>query len=62
MHSTAWPWPEAETYAWRTLDVPIPLAEVRDGTNTIEFFSGQPGSSVVVSNINVILIAGAAVP
>ena len=62
MHSTAWPWPEADAYAWRTLDVAIPLAEVRDGTNTIEFFSGQAGDSVVVSNVNVILIAGAPVP
>jgi len=29
---------------------------VRDGPNTIQFFSGQAGESVVVSNVDVILI------
>jgi hypothetical protein len=58
VHSVAWPF-DGATFAWRTIDVPVPLSEVRDGTNTIQF--GSTGQAVL-SNVNLILIAGAPVP
>jgi hypothetical protein len=57
LHTTAWPF-DPTAFGWRTIDVAIPLAEVQDGTNTIEFSPAQ----AVLSNVNLILIAGAAVP
>jgi hypothetical protein len=59
-HDTAWPF-DPETYGWRTIAVSIPVAEVQAGTNTIEFKVGS-GDEAVVSNVNVILIAGSPVP
>ncbi len=44
--------------AWRTLGVTVPVSEVVDGVNTIEFASLAP---LVVSNVNVILIAASPV-
>jgi len=58
LHATPWPFDPA-TFSWRTIDVPVPLSEVRDGTNTIEF---APGSEAALSNVNLILIAGSPVP
>jgi hypothetical protein len=57
-HDTAWPFDE-ETFAWRTIAVPIPLSEVHTGTNTIEFRASE---FVTISNINLIVIAGSGVP
>jgi hypothetical protein len=56
--STAWPF-DGLTYGWRTIAVPVPLSEVVDGTNTIRF---TPSTDTVISNVNLILIAGAPVP
>jgi hypothetical protein len=58
VHSTSWPF-DGATYGWRTIAVPVPLGEVVDGTNAVRFISG---SDTVVSNVNLILIAGAPVP
>ena len=58
-HDSAWPFATTETYTWRTIDVAVPVAELHDGTNTIEFKSAP---DMVVSNINAILVAGAPVP
>ena len=59
-HDTPWPF-DAETFAWRTLAIPIDFADVRPGDNTIEFkFSGSSGT--IVSNIDLILIAASPVP
>ncbi len=57
--ATAWPvgW---ETNGWFSLSVPVPLDQVHDGPNTITFTSND--SSTTVSNISLILVAGAAVP
>ena len=57
-HYTAWPF-DGTTFVWRTIGVTVPANETRDGTNTIEL---QSVDETVVSNINLILIAGAAVP
>ena len=59
-HDNPWPYTtESEGRGWRTLDVPVPVSEVRDGPNTIEFKSAD---GQIVANVNVIFIAGAAVP
>jgi hypothetical protein len=55
-HTMAWPFDGAAS--WRTIAIPIPLNELRPGTNTIEF---QGAYEVVVSNINIILINAAPV-
>jgi hypothetical protein len=57
--ATAWPSSWA-SYAWNSIAVPIPLAQVHDGTNTITFTS--PEGSMTVANISLILIAGAPIP
>jgi hypothetical protein len=45
---------------WQTADIDVPLADVHDGANTVTFRSGP--DTLVVSNVNLILIAGAPVP
>jgi hypothetical protein len=60
-HETAYPF-EASPYwiGWRTIDVPVPVSEVRDGANTVEF--KWPSGGTVLSNVSIILVAGAPVP
>jgi hypothetical protein len=64
-HDTTWPFDD-QTYAWRTMGVAVPTAEIQDGTNTIEFKNTgtDPNTfnSEVISNIDLILVAGASVP
>ena len=62
-HDTAWPF-DPETYAWRTIGVPVPVSEIQDGTNTIEFKSNTQNGfdTQAVSNIDLILVAGSPVP
>jgi hypothetical protein len=65
INGTGWidtPWPFDNTgFYWRTIAIPVPnLASVVDGPNTIQVTSTSP--TAVVSNINLILVAGAPVP
>jgi hypothetical protein len=53
------PWAFAET-GWQSLAVPVPLDQVRDGSNTIAFKSSDGGT--VIANISLIVVAGAPVP
>jgi len=57
-HDTAWPF-DPTTFGWRTIAVTIPVAETRDGVNTIEFKSAD---EVAVSNIDLILVAASPAP
>jgi hypothetical protein len=60
-HDTPWPFADDETFVWRTLAIPIPFEEIRDGDNTIEVkYAG--GDGTVVANVNIILIAASPVP
>ncbi|MGE0306024.1 MAG: hypothetical protein AB7Q27_09720 [Acidimicrobiia bacterium] len=43
----------------RTIAISVPVDEVHDGDNTIEFASSD---DVVASNVDVILVAGSPVP
>jgi hypothetical protein len=52
-HDTAWY--GGGTFGWRTMGVSVPVSEVHDGVNTIEFKST---ADTVVTNVNAILIAG----
>ena len=55
------PWPyDDETYSWRSLSIPVPVAQVRNGKNTITFKSGH--ESTTIANVSLILVAGAPVP
>jgi hypothetical protein len=53
-HSMAWPFPENLTYVWRTIALPVPLSEVRAGTNTLELQATKGGTTV--ANIDLVLI------
>jgi hypothetical protein len=57
-HDTAWPF-DAQTFSWRTIAVPLPLGEIRPGSNTVEFKSA---TGLVVSNIDINLTAASPVP
>jgi hypothetical protein len=55
------PWPfDAGTYSWRSLSIPVPVEQVRDGTNTIAFRSND--GSTTVANVSLILVAASPVP
>ncbi len=58
-HDTPTPYAD-DLCGWRAIDVSVPVSEVHDGTNTIEFRAGP--SWIVLSNISLILVAGAPVP
>jgi hypothetical protein len=58
VHATKWPF-DSMTYGWRTIAVPVPVSEIWNGTNTVKFTSTD---ETVISNVNIILIAGAPVP
>jgi hypothetical protein len=62
-HDTAWPF-DPETYSWRTIAVTVPVSEVKDGDSTIEFKSSTVNGfdDEVISNIDLILVAGSPVP
>jgi hypothetical protein len=61
-HDTPWPFDDL-TYGWRTLDVAVPVSEVQDGNNTIEFKNNSQGGfdDEVISNVDLILVAGSPV-
>ncbi|MDZ7630318.1 MAG: hypothetical protein U5K74_02875 [Gemmatimonadaceae bacterium] len=54
------PSPYTKDCGWRAIDVNIPLSEVRDGANKVEFRA--PTGWAVLSNISLILVAAAPVP
>ena len=54
----AWPYPDSITYSWRTIAISVPASDIHAGTNTIEF---QGGKQLVLSNVNLALIAATGV-
>src|SRR5579859_878472 len=59
VHTVNWPYGGAETFKAQTLAIPIPLNELRDGTNQVAFSTNDTGQGgVSVANIDLIL-AGA---
>jgi hypothetical protein len=58
--SPPWPFSDGQNTMWRSIAVPINLADINNGgANVIQMT--YPGSTVV-SNINLIVIAGSPVP
>lgn len=55
-------WPGSDTFAWRTIAIPVPLAEIHQGVVNTITLSSNGGQSTVVANINLALIAAAPVP
>ncbi len=51
-HTIPWPYPDAETFTWRTLSVPIALADLVTGTNTVEIGAD---AQQVYSNVEIVL-------
>jgi len=51
--SYAWPFPDTMTNSPRTVAIPIPLSEVRTGTNHIKIWSDQ--DALIVSNVDLIM-------
>lgn len=56
--STAWPFPDGATYVWRTIAIPVPLSEVRTGSNSITV-GNAPGG---FANVDLILQGAGGVP
>jgi hypothetical protein len=59
-HVAKWPFPQPGQYS-RTLALPVPLAEVQAGTNTISI-AGANGEAFAVSNVDLVLLGGAGLP
>ena len=57
--NTPWPYDE-QTYSWRSISIPVPVEQVRNGPNTISFKSGH--ESTTIANVSLILVAAAPVP
>jgi hypothetical protein len=57
--TTPWPYTNTSGFTERSLVVPVPLAQVHDGTNTITLTG--PGSQVV-HNVNLVLVNASPVP
>ncbi|MCU1502708.1 MAG: hypothetical protein JWM12_2062 [Ilumatobacteraceae bacterium] len=47
-------------YMWRSMTIPVPLAQVHDGSNTLTFASAD--GSTIIANVSLILVAAAPVP
>lgn len=56
----AWPFADRLDFLWRTISIPVPLGQVRDGVNTIAFRSTD--GLTQVANVSLILVAAAVVP
>jgi hypothetical protein len=54
-HTAPWPYPGGLGNSWRTLALPVPLADVVSGSNTVSIASDQ---GMVIANIDLVL-AGA---
>jgi hypothetical protein len=54
------PSPYTDQCGWRSIDVSVPVSEIRDGANAVEFKAATGWA--VLTNISLILVAGAAVP
>jgi hypothetical protein len=52
-HSVSWPF-DPTVYSWRTIAVEVPMSEIHAGENTVQF---RNGTSTIVANVNIILIA-----
>jgi len=56
--STPWPF-TSTTYEWRTIAVPVPLSEIKAGSNTITF---KEGNGDAIANVDLILVGAGGVP
>jgi hypothetical protein len=54
-HTAAWPYPDTAGSSWRTLALPVPVADVLTGANTVSIASDQ---QMTIANVDLIL-AGA---
>ena len=60
-HDQPWPYPAGVTTSeLKTTAIPIPLAEVQAGVNTIQFKSSDPATAV--SNVDILLVGAGSAP
>jgi hypothetical protein len=52
-HSVPWPYPDTNTYTWRTFAVTIPITDLVPGTNVVKLGADQP---LATSNVNIVLV------
>lgn len=52
-HSAAWPYPDGNTFTWRTMAVTIPISDLVAGTNVVTLGSSQ---AMITSNVNIVLV------
>jgi hypothetical protein len=52
-YKQGWAYPEDTSYTWRTIAVPIPVSELRSGTNTVHIGANK---AIVISNVDLILV------
>jgi hypothetical protein len=56
----SWPFPQTGGYP-RSMEFPVPLTQVVEGTNMIEI-SGGDGVAFAISNVDLVLVGGAGLP
>ena len=62
VNGNAWhdePWPFGACCGTKTLAVPVPLAEVRPGDNTIQF---KTNDAMEISNVDLVLVGAGGIP
>jgi hypothetical protein len=52
-HPTPWPFPDTQTFMWRTYAVTIPITDLVPGTNVVQLGSDQ---AMITSNVNIVLV------
>lgn len=60
--ASIWPF-SGDTFVWRTIAVPVPLSQIKAGTNTVTFRGSGPNVQFsVIANVDIILVGAGGVP
>jgi len=52
-HPTPWPFPDTQSFMWRTYAVTIPITDLVPGTNVVQLGSDQ---AMITTNVNIVLV------
>ena len=58
-HQQSWPFPDQQSYAWRTISLPLPLSELQAGSNTV---SVSTSDGAAIANIDIKLVGAGGIP
>jgi len=53
LHSVPWPYPDQQTFTWKTFAVTIPVTDLVPGTNVVQIGSYQ---AMFTANVNIVLV------